>query len=87
MLGSPLENRFHAVLGFSAAGIKRSDANELVKQLVNMYKDNITKDGGPIGYTFDEMYDLKTITPRKQFVEVYDSVEGDLEEMGISFRY
>jgi hypothetical protein len=58
-----------------------------VKQLVDRYKDKITKDGGPIGYTFDEMYDLKTLTPKKQFLDVYNVVESELEDMGIIFRY
>ncbi len=87
MLGSPLENRFHAELGYSAAGIKRVDANLLVKQLVDRYKDKITKDGGPIGYTFDEMYNLETLTPKKQFLDVYNAVKREVEDMGILFRY
>lgn len=86
-LGSALENRFHAELGYSATGLKREDANELVKQLVHGYRESVTKDGGPIGYTFDEIYDLNTLTPRPQFLEVYEKVKREVEDLGINFRY
>lgn len=65
MLGSALENKFHVELGYAAKGMNREDANELVIQIVQKYEKTITKDGGPWGYTFSEMYDLKTLTPRK----------------------
>jgi methylamine--corrinoid protein Co-methyltransferase len=87
MLGSALENRFHAELGYSATGIKRGDANEFVKYLVKGYKASVTKEGGPIGYTFDEIYDLKTLTPRPQFLQVYEKVKKEIEDLGINFRY
>ena len=85
MLGSALENRFHAELGHAAAGLKREDANELVKGIVGKYKDRVTKDGGPWGHTFPEIYDLKTLTPRERFVELYGKVWRELEDMGIEY--
>ncbi len=85
MLGSALENRFHAELGHAAAGLKREDADELVKQIVGKYKDRVTKDGGPWGHTFPEIYDLKTLTPRAKFLRVYDKVWSELEDMGIEY--
>jgi len=87
MLGSALENRFHAELGHSVTGIKRSNANELVKQIVKKYRDKITKDGGPWGHTFNEMYDLNTLEPRPKYVELYSRVKNELGDMGIDFKY
>ena len=87
MLGSALENKFHAELGHSATGIKRGDANELVKQIVEKYRDRITKDGGPWGYTFNEIYDLDTLEPRPKYVEIYSRVKSELVDMGIEFKY
>jgi len=87
MLGSALENRFHAELGHSATGIKRSDANELVKQIVEKYRDRITKDGGPWGHSFNEIYDLDTLEPRPKYVELYSRVKNELGDMGIEFKY
>lgn len=87
MLGSALENRFHAELGHSATGIKRGDANELVKQIVEKYRDRITKDGGPWGHTFNEIYDLDTLEPRPKYVELYSKVKNELIDMGIDFKF
>lgn len=86
MLGSALENRFHAEVGHAAAGMKRDDANEMVKQIVQKYEGDVTKDGGPWGHTFDEMYDLKTLTPRKEFLDLYDKVKRELEDLGLEFK-
>jgi methylamine--corrinoid protein Co-methyltransferase len=87
MLGSALENRFHAEVGYAAAGLNREDANELVKQIVGKYEKEITKDGGPWGYTFGEIYDLKTLTPKKRFLELYDKVKKELEDLGLEFNH
>ena len=87
MLGSGLENRFHAELGHSAKVMNRENANEIVKHLVGSYKGYVTKDGGPIGYTFDEIYDLKTLTPRQQFLDTYEKVKKEIEDLGVDFRY
>ena len=87
MLGSALENKFHAELGYAATSIKREEANEMVKQIVKKYEKDITKDGGPWGYTFNEIYDLKTLTPRQKFLELYEKVKKELEDIGIDFKY
>jgi methylamine--corrinoid protein Co-methyltransferase len=86
MLGSALENRFHAELGHAAVGINRGDANELVKTLVRKYEKDVTKDGGPWGYTFGEMYDLRTLTPGKEFQELYERMRREMEDLGLEFR-
>jgi len=87
MLGSALENRFHAEVGYAAAGLNREDANELVKQIVGKYEKEITKDGGPWGYTFGEIYNLKTLTPKKRFLELYDKAKKELENLGLEFNH
>ena len=83
MLGSALENKFHAELGHTAVGIRREDANEMVKEIVHKYEKEVTKDGGPWGYTFSEIYDTRTLTPRQQFLDVYNGVKSELRDMGI----
>ncbi len=55
--------------------------------MLSRYENKITRDsdGGPLGHTFDEIYDLKTLTPRKKFLEVYDKVKKELEDLGLEF--
>ncbi len=88
MLGSGLENRFWGELAYAMTGVKREFANEIAKAMLGKYEKSITResDGGPPGHTFDEIYDLRTLTPRKQFLDVYLKVRGELEDIGLSFR-
>ena len=89
LLGSGLENRFWGEVGHAMAGVKRDFANSLAKEMLARYENKITKgsDGGPLGHTFDEIYDLNTLTPRKNFLEVYEKVKKDLEDLGLEFKY
>jgi len=88
LLGSGLENRFWGEVGYAMAGVKRDFANSLAKEMLAKYEKKITKDsdGGPLGYTFDEIYDLNTLTPRKKFLEVYGKVKRELEDLGLEFK-
>ena len=88
LLGSGLENRFWAEVGYAMAGVKRDLANTIANSLLVRYEDKVTResDGGPPGYTFDEIYDLVTLKPRKQFLDVYEKVKKDLEDLGLDFR-
>jgi methylamine--corrinoid protein Co-methyltransferase len=69
------------------AGVKRDYANSIAEQMLKSYENKITKDsdGGPLGHTFDEIYDLNTLEPRKKFLEIYNKVKKDLENLGIEF--
>ncbi|MEM3421223.1 MAG: monomethylamine:corrinoid methyltransferase [Candidatus Hadarchaeum sp.] len=86
LLGSGLENRWLAEVSYAAAGLKPDDANEIVNELLKKYEDRITKEGGPWGHTFDEIYDVKTVTPRKEFLELYDKVKKEMEDLGLKFK-
>ena len=89
LLGSGLENLFWGELAYALAGIKRDLASTIADEMLSRYEGKITResDGGPPGYTFDEIYDLKTLTPRKQFTDMQNKMKRELEDRGISFRY
>jgi methylamine--corrinoid protein Co-methyltransferase len=89
LLGSGLENRFWGELAHALAGVSRDLASTIADEMLSRYEAKITResDGGPQGYTFDEIYDLKTLSPRKQFTDMYLKMKRDLEDMGVSFRY
>jgi methylamine--corrinoid protein Co-methyltransferase len=88
LLGSGLENRFWSEVGYAMAGIKRDHARAIADSLLPRYEGKITRvsDGGPPGYTFDEIYDLATLKPRKQFLELYERVKKELVDLGLEFR-
>jgi methylamine--corrinoid protein Co-methyltransferase len=87
LLGSGLENRFWGEVGVAMSKVKRDFANTLADEMLKKYEHRITRDsdGGPVGYTFDEIYDLNTLNPRKRFLDVYDGVKKELEDLGLEF--
>jgi methylamine--corrinoid protein Co-methyltransferase len=88
LLGSGLENRFWGEVAYAMAGVKRDLANHIADEMLKKYEHRITResDGGPLGHTFDEIYDLKTLKPRKKFLDVYEKVKGELEDLGLEFN-
>ena len=88
LLGSGLENRFWAEVGVAMSRASRELAGHIAEEMLQRFEHRITKesDGGPVGHTFDEIYDLKTLQPRKRFTDVYDKVKGDLVELGLEFE-
>jgi len=79
--GSGLENKFCAEVCKSAAGLKRSDANEIVKALLPKYEEKLRYP--PKGKSFTECFDLKTLKPTKEWLGVYEKVWKELEDLGL----
>ena len=78
---SGLEARFTAEVARAAAGISRSDANDLVTKLVALYKP--TLDQRPVGKPFTEVYDQATLKPTPEWLAVYESAKDELRGMGL----
>lgn len=79
---SGLENKFFAeVLKSSAKNLTLSDANEIVKIIVAKYEDKL-KDP-PKGKSFVECTDLRTLQPKKEWLEIYERVWKELEDLGL----
>lgn len=66
-------------------GLKRSDANEIVKKIMNKYKEKISE--APIGKKISECYDIVTVTPSKEYLKLYERVRKELTNLGIDFSY
>jgi methylamine---corrinoid protein Co-methyltransferase len=88
LLGSGLENRFWGEVGYAMSKVSRDLADSIAEEMLSRYEHRITRDsdGGPVGHTFDEIYDLNTLQPRQQFVDVYEKVKKDLKDMGLEFE-
>jgi len=89
LLGSGLENRFWGEIGQALAGVKCDFANSLADEMLSKYENKITRDsdGGPLGHTFDEIYDLNTLSPRKKHLKMYENVKKELEDLGLEFSH
>ncbi|MHA2297479.1 MAG: monomethylamine:corrinoid methyltransferase [Candidatus Hodarchaeales archaeon] len=81
---SGMEARMGSEVGHAVTGMKRTNANELVKELVSKYEKNLQKP--PLGKTFQECYDLKTVKPSEEYLSIYSRVKGELEDLGLNFK-
>jgi len=80
--GSALENRFFAeVLKSSARNLKLADANEIVKAILPKYESKLSDP--PIGRPFPENTDLRTLRPAPEWMEIYERVWRELEDLGL----
>jgi methylamine--corrinoid protein Co-methyltransferase len=78
---SGLECKFGAEVAKASAGIKRSDANEIVKQIIPKFEGKLMH--APKGKTFTECFDLRTLKPTEEWLTIYEKVWNDLIDLGI----
>jgi len=83
---SGMEARIGAETAYLIAeqGITRKQANEVVKKILRCYESNIPD--APQGKRFDECYDLKTVRPTQEYLDVYDRGKETLTKFGIEYR-
>ncbi|MEM0057162.1 MAG: monomethylamine:corrinoid methyltransferase [Saccharolobus sp.] len=84
---TPLEARMACETGVAAvlSKLKRSDVNEIVKKILPKYENRIPN--APLGKTFAECYDIKTLTLSKECSELYKSIKREFEEFGIKYPF
>lgn len=78
-----MECKFGSEVGHATAAMSRNDANELVKELLRRYEDKIEKP--PLGRTFQECYDLRSVKPTTEYSQIYDRTRKQLEDLGLDF--
>lgn len=78
---TPIECWFNAAVFKGSAGITRAAANDIVKDIIPKYEKDLYDP--PKGQTFPELYDIKTITPCKEYKDLYLNMRGVAESYGI----
>ena len=78
---SPLESRFMAEAAHAAEGMSRTDANRIVYALYDKYRADLDK--RPVGKTFEEVYDLRTLQPNADWESMYQDVKAELIGIGL----
>ena len=76
-----MEARVMGEASRAAAGRKISDLNEVIENLVSNYEKNYTC--APEGKTFRECYDVTTVKPTVEYLEVYGRAVDFLREAGL----
>ena len=80
---SPLMARLFAEVSHAAAGLKRSEAAQIVARLYETYKDKIDLQQAPKGRAFEELYDLQTLRPTSEHQALYDRLKEELGSLGV----
>lgn len=79
---SGLETRFMCEIAHAAVKYRRSEANEVVKTfLKKYYPSKIEKPNS--GKPFPELYDMKTVKPRRWWLEIYEKAKKEVIDYGI----
>jgi methylamine--corrinoid protein Co-methyltransferase len=81
---TPMNGRWSAEIAHSVLGMKRDEANEIVKQLLAGYEDRL--DSAPKGAKFWECYDLDTLRPLAEHAHLYAAARRQLASYGIKFK-
>jgi methylamine--corrinoid protein Co-methyltransferase len=78
---SGLDAKFFGEVAKAAVGLCREEANDLVKRISALYVEDLkTK---PIGKTFQEVYNLDTVEPIPEWLDIYREVKAELRQMGL----
>ena len=71
-------------LSHAGAGMKRSDANLIVKEILKKYEPHIKN--APKGKRYQECYDLRTGKPGEEYLAMYYEVKKELRDMGVPLK-
>jgi methylamine--corrinoid protein Co-methyltransferase len=78
-----MEARMMGEVARATAGMNIEDVNKVLDLLVSSYEGNYAN--APQGKTFQECYDIATVTPTDEYMKVYDGARKKLEDFGLSF--
>jgi len=81
---SGLEARFSGEVMRAAAKLNREQSEEIVQRAYAHYVDQL--DQQPYGQPFQEVYDLKTIRPTKEWLALYDDVKDEVSKWGLPLK-
>jgi len=82
---SGMEARIGAEAGHVVAwqGMSREQVNEIVKQLLAEYEDQI--EDAPLGKKFEECYDLESVQPTQEYLDMYEESKKKLTKLGMDY--
>ncbi len=80
-----MEARAMGEAALTAAGMKVSDLNEIIEKLVSGYETRYND--APAGKRFQECYDVKTVKPTEEYLQVYDNAMQQLRDAGLPIKH
>jgi methylamine---corrinoid protein Co-methyltransferase len=79
-----MEARLMAYAARAAAGVELDRINPMLDKLVGLYENNFKT--APKGKTFQECYDVATLRPNKEYLDVFDKALKAMKEIGFEFK-
>lgn len=80
---TPMESQMMGEVACAATKLNRKKANELVLALVEKYEERLLAGTQPKGKTFRELYDLETLQPGAEYLELHAKIWEELAAMGL----
>ena len=87
---TPIEPMFAGEVALAAAGQKmtRKQAGDIVKELLPKYEDKIKGDPAlTIGKKYQELYNMDSLTPCSEYVDLYQQMKKEIGKLGVKFQY
>jgi methylamine--corrinoid protein Co-methyltransferase len=81
---TPMQPRFASEVAHGAAGVTRSEANEMVEKLLAKYEDQLGQ--APKGVKFQDCYDWGSIEPHDEYVDLYARMKEEMRGYGLRFK-
>lgn len=78
---TPMEARFMAEVARATAGVDLDTINPILDKLIAMYEKDWKT--APAGKSFDDCYDLVTLTPSEEYVKVYEEAAEVMKNLGL----
>lgn len=78
---SGLEARLMGEAAHATTGLSRSAAEEIVQLALSKYEDQL--DQQPYGKPFPEVYDIETIQPKTEWLDLYEQVKSEAIGWGL----
>ena len=79
-----MEARFMGEVSLATCGMSIEDVNFTIDNVLKLYEKDFAK--APQGKTFQECYDVTTMEPSDEYVELYDRMVDVLGTCGMDFR-
>jgi methylamine--corrinoid protein Co-methyltransferase len=79
-----LEARFNGEVGHATTRLSRVEADAIVKKAISKYQDLLDKE--PYGKPFSEVYDVETVQPKQEWLDIYESVKAEATNWGMTFE-
>ena len=80
-----LEARFIAEVSRAALSLKRQDASALAAELLTRYQATLPSPNR--GKPFPEVYDVETVQPKQEWLDMYYDVKEDLARIGLTMKH